>query len=87
MLCSWDTLTFQHAGCHGNGITIRNDVCSIDLSVLHDTSSWPSWKIYQLVCDLPLILLTHTTPTNTHPHTPGSMAMLSAVGGHSCEVL
>ena len=27
----------QHAGCHGNGITISNDVCLIALPVLHDT--------------------------------------------------
>ena len=43
IVCSWDTLWVenlthhQHAGCHGNDITICNDICLIALPVLHDT--------------------------------------------------
>ena len=49
MVCSWDTVwvenltLHQHAGCHGNGITICDDLCLIALPVLHDAC-----KVYRI---------------------------------------
>ena len=49
MVCSWDTVwvenltLHQHAGCHGNGITICDDMCLIALPVLHDAC-----KVYRI---------------------------------------
>jgi len=65
-LCGYGILTLQqHAGCHGNDITIHNDVCLITLPVLDDTAHG---KIGEYISRFSIYsLISPHTPTPTHP--------------------
>ena len=68
--CGYRILTLQqHAGCHGNGITVRNDVCLIALPVLDDTAHGKVGAPYlHLTPPIPHLHPSLLPPHLVHPH-------------------